>query len=79
MAIESLKVNKKLIPGEQAGFRKERSCEEQVLTLTNHIEAFSTTTKDRCRLHRPNCSLRYSAEKRIVVQIDQSDTVPSNC
>lgn len=29
----------KLIPAEQAGFRKKRSCEEQVLTLTNHIEA----------------------------------------
>lgn len=28
----------KLIPAEQAGFRKNRSCEEQVLSLTNHIE-----------------------------------------
>lgn len=29
----------KLIPAEQAGFRPKRSCEEQVLTLTNHIES----------------------------------------
>lgn len=28
----------KLIQDEQAGFRKDRSCAEQVLTLTNHIE-----------------------------------------
>lgn len=28
----------KLLPPEQAGFRKKRSCEEQVLSLTNHIE-----------------------------------------
>lgn len=28
----------RVLPPEQAGFRKSRSCEEQVLTLTNHIE-----------------------------------------
>ncbi len=28
----------KLVPDEQAGFRSKRSCAEQVLTLTNHIE-----------------------------------------
>lgn len=29
----------KLTPSEQAGFRKNRSCAEQVLSLTNHIES----------------------------------------
>lgn len=29
----------KLVPPEQAGFMKNRSCSEQVLTLTNHIES----------------------------------------
>lgn len=29
----------RILPAEQAGLRKKRSCEEQVLALTNHIEA----------------------------------------
>lgn len=68
----------KRIPPEQAGFRKGRSCADQVVSLTNHIENGYQRNLKTSSFHRPHGRIRHRLEEGSNVQTNQNHSMSSD-